>query len=72
MQGYYDGLAACNSKIENLKNLGSSEAGTFKIDATIDLDRQAILGENGNNLGDAWFTINGERYGEGTSYDMKD
>lgn len=72
MQGYYDGLAACNSKIENLKNPGSSEAGTFKIDATIDLDRQAILEENGNNLGEAWFTINGERYGEGTSYDMKD
>jgi len=26
----------------------------------------------GNNLGDAWFTINGQRYGEGTYYDMTD
>lgn len=27
---------------------------------------------DGNNLGNAWFTINGQRYGEGTYYEMID
>ena len=69
MQGYYDGFDACTSSTELMS---SPEAETFKIDATIDFDRQAILGANGNNLGDAWFTINGQRYGEGSYYDMID
>lgn len=69
MQGYYDGYDACTT---NTENIPLAESGAFKIDATIDLDRQAILGANGNNLGDAWFTINGQRYGEGTYYDMID
>ncbi|MPZ05705.1 MAG: hypothetical protein GEU26_04695 [Nitrososphaeraceae archaeon] len=69
MQGYYDGYDACTNSTENIP---SPEAGTFKIDATIDFDRQAILEANGNNLEDAWFTINGQRYGEGSYYDMID
>lgn len=69
MQGYYDGYDACTTSIENIP---PSDAETFKIDATIDFDRQAILKANGNNLGDAWFSINGVRYGEGTYYDMID
>jgi len=69
MQGYYDGYDACTA---NSESVPSSDAGTFKIDTTIDFNRQAILDTNGNNLGDAWFTINGVRYGEGTYYDMID
>jgi hypothetical protein len=69
MQGYYNGYDACTNSTENIP---SPEAGTFKIDAAIDFDRQAILEANGNNLGDAWFTINGQRYGEGSYYDMID
>jgi hypothetical protein len=69
MQGYYDGYDACTNSTELMS---SPEAETFKIDATIDFDRQAILEANGNNLGDAWFTINGQRYGEGAFYDMID
>lgn len=72
MQGYYDGYDACtNNSIENTPP-SPPQAKTFKIDATIDLDRQAILETDGNNLGEAWFTINGQRYGEGTYYDMMD
>jgi hypothetical protein len=52
--------------------MSSPEAETFKIDATIDFDRQAILEANRNNFDDAWFTINGQRYGEGAFYDMID
>ena len=69
MQGYYDGYDACSKSTEGIS---SPETETFKIDATINLDRQAILEVNGNNLGDAWFTVNGQRYGEGTYYDMID
>lgn len=69
MHGYYDGYDACTTSTENIPSPG---AGTFRIDATIDFDRQAILEVGGNNLGDAWFTINGQRYGEGTYYDMTD
>lgn len=72
MQGYHAGYDICtDNSIENTPPT-PEVGGSFKIDATIDFDRQAILGENGNNLGDAWFTINGERYREGTYYDMKD
>jgi hypothetical protein len=72
MQGYYNGYNACtNNSIENTSP-PPPRARTFIIDATIDLDRQAILEADGNNLGDAWFTINGQRYGEGTYYDMMD
>jgi hypothetical protein len=72
MQGYHSGYDICtDNSIE--KNTPSPEVGgSFKIDATIDFDRQAILGENGNNLVDAWFTLNGKRYGEGTYCDMRD
>ncbi|HZD36082.1 MAG TPA: hypothetical protein VE130_12830 [Nitrososphaeraceae archaeon] len=69
MQGYYDGYDACSHGTENVT---SPDIETFKIDATINLDRQAILEANGSNLGDAWFTVNGQRYGEGTYYDMTD
>ena len=69
MQGYYDGYDACS---QSTKGISSSETETFKIDATINFDRQAILEVNGNNLGDAWFTVNGQRYGEGTYYDIID
>lgn len=69
MQGYYDGNNACISKIETIPGI---ETETFKINATIDFDRQTILEENGKNLGDAWFTINGQRYNPGTYYDMID
>jgi hypothetical protein len=69
MQGYYDGYDACTNSTENIP---PAEPGTFKIDATIDFDRPAILDADGNNLGDAWFTINGQRHGEGTYYDMID
>jgi hypothetical protein len=69
MQGYYDGFGACTNSIESMVG---PEAETFKIDTTIDFDPQAILDANGNNLGDAWFTINGQRYDKGTSYDMID
>lgn len=69
MQGYYDGYGACAASTESIP---SSNTETFKIDATIDFDRQAILEANGNNLADAWFTINGQRYGEGSFYDMID
>lgn len=69
MQGYYDGYDACTNSTELMS---STEAETFKIDATIDFNRQAILEADGNNLGDAWFTINGQRYGEGSYYDMID
>lgn len=70
MLGYYDGYDTCTANSESVPS--SAAAGTFKIDATIDFNRQAILDTNGNNLGDAWFTINGVRYGEGTYYDMID
>lgn len=60
MQGYYDGFDSCTNNAENIP----SQEETFKIDATIDFDRQAILEADGNNLGNAWFTINGQRYGE--------
>jgi len=71
MQGYYDGYDICtNNSTEDTPP--APEAGSFKMDATIDFDRQAILEEDGNNLGDTWFTINGQRYGEGTYYDMRD
>lgn len=69
MQGYYNGY---NSSTTNMENIHSPGAGIFRIDATIDFDRQAILEVNGNNLGNAWFTINGVMYGEGTYYDMID
>ena len=69
MQGYYDGYDACTTNAENIPSPGAE---TFRIDATIDFDHHAILEANGNNLGDAWFTINGVRYGEGTYYDMID
>jgi len=69
MQGYYDGYDACSHSTENIT---SPDIETFKIDATINLDRQAILEANGSNLGDAWFTVNGQRYGEGTYYDITD
>jgi hypothetical protein len=62
MQGYYDGYDEC--PLPDIE--------TFKIDATINLDRQAILEANGSNLGDAWFTVNGQKHGEGTYYDMTD
>lgn len=69
MQGYYDGFDSCTNNAENIP----SHEETFKIDATIDFDRHAILEADGNNLvGDAWFTINGQRFGEGTYYDMID
>jgi hypothetical protein len=69
MQGYYDGYDACTNSTESI---ASPDPESFKIDATIDFDRPAILDANGNNLGDAWFTINGQRHGEGTFYDMID
>ena len=69
MQGYYDGFDAC---INNIQTTPKLTAETFKIDTTIEFNRQAILEADGNNLGDAWFTINGQRYGEGTYYDMID
>ena len=69
MQGYYDGYGACTNSRENTSSPG---VGTFRIDAKIDFDRQAILEAGGKNLGDAWFIINGVRYGEGTYYDMID
>ena len=69
MQGYHDGYDACTDSTEESPSLVT---GTFKIDATIDLNRQAILEADGKNLGDAWFTVNGQRYGGGTYYDMKD
>jgi hypothetical protein len=69
MQGYYDGYDACYHSTENTT---SPDIETFKIDATINFDRHAILEANGGNLGDAWFTVNGQRYGEGTYYDMTD
>jgi hypothetical protein len=71
MQGYYDGFEGCTPPT-NAESIPSSETGSFKIDATINLDRNAILDANGNNLGDAWFTINGQTYSEGTYYDMID
>jgi hypothetical protein len=71
MQGYYDGYDACTTTTSD-GNIRLPGVETFRIDATIDFDRQAILESNGNNLGDAWFTINGQRYGEGTYYDMID
>jgi hypothetical protein len=71
IQGYYDGYDACTTNsMEN--SPPPLKAGTFKIDATINLNRQAVIEANGNNLGEAWFTINGQRYGEGTFYDMMD
>jgi hypothetical protein len=63
MQGYYNGFDGC-SHTNTAESITSPETGSFKIDATIDLDREAILHANGNNLGDAWFTINGQRYGK--------
>lgn len=69
MQGYYDGYNACSHSTEKI---ASPDVETFKIDATINLDRQAILEADGDNLGDAWFTVNGQRYGGGTYYDMTD
>ena len=69
MQGYYDGFDACINNIQATPEPGTE---TFKIDVTIEFNRQAILEADGNNLGDAWFTINGQRYGEGTYHDMID
>jgi hypothetical protein len=72
MEGYHAGYDICTDNSIESTPPTAEVGGSFKLDATIDFDRQAILGENGNNLGDAWFTINGERYGEGTYYDMRD
>ena len=40
MQGYYDGFDAC---INNIQTTTGPGAETFKIDATIEFNRQAIL-----------------------------
>jgi hypothetical protein len=55
MHGYYDGYNSCTG---NTENIPLPEAETFTINAMIDFDRKAILEANGNNLVDAWFTIN--------------
>ena len=47
MQGYYDGYDACTTT--STKNMSSSDAdaGSFRINATIDLNREAILDASG-------------------------
>lgn len=52
MQGYYDGYDACTTTTSD-GNIRLPGVETFRIDATIDFDRQAILESNGNNLDDA-------------------
>lgn len=67
--GYDVGHNASTDSTENESPLGG---GTFKMNATIYFDRRDILEAEGNNLGNAWFTINGIRYDNGTYYDMSD
>jgi hypothetical protein len=42
------------------------------ITAIIEINEQSILDHNGSNVNDAWFTIDGQRYDNGSYYDMGD